>query len=245
MTAMRSPIPILFSWSGGKDSALALHALLQQPEQWEVVALLTSVSDEYQRVSHHGVREELLERQAEAIGLPLDKLRLPFKNGPCTNADYEALVGEKLAGYVDRGVLHVGHGDIFLADLRAYREKNLAKLGMTGVFPIWQRDTRELVESFVTLGFRARLCCVEGSKLDGSFVGRELDLSLVADLPPGIDPCGENGEYHSFVYDGPIFQWPVEFETGIAVCRENRHYIDLIPAGSRQECLVAAAVPPV
>ncbi|HEY2413773.1 MAG TPA: hypothetical protein VGI40_16095, partial [Pirellulaceae bacterium] len=120
-----------------------------------------------------------------------------------------------------------------------------AKLGMTGVFPIWQRDTRELVESFVTLGFRARLCCVEGSKLDGSFVGRELDLSLVEDLPPGIDPCGENGEYHSFVYDGPIFRWPVEFETGIAVCRENRHYIDLIPAGSRQEGLVAAGIPPV
>jgi diphthamide synthase (EF-2-diphthine--ammonia ligase) len=116
---------------------------------------------------------------------------------------------------------------------------------MTGVFPIWQRDTRELVKSFVALGFRARLCCVEGSKLDGSFVGRELDLSLVEDLPPAIDPCGENGEYHSFVYDGPIFQWPVEFEMGVAVCRENRHYIDLIPAGSRQEGLVAAAIPPV
>src|SRR5882724_3118385 len=141
------PTPILFSWSGGKDSALALDALLDQ--------------------------------QAEAIGLPLDKLRLPFKAGPCTNADYEALVGEKLAGYVARGVKHVGHGDIFLADLRAYREKNLAKLGMTGVFPIWRRDTRELVESFVAHGFRARLCCVEGAKLNGSFVGRELDLSLV------------------------------------------------------------------
>src|SRR3954454_13207125 len=154
-------IPILFSWSGGKDSALALHALLAQPDQWEVVALLTSVSDEYARVSHHGVREELLDAQADAIGLPLDKLRLPFKGGPCTNGEYEALVGAKLAGYVERGVLHVGHGDIFLADLRAYREKNLAKLGMTGVFPIWQRDTRELVESFVQHGFRAKLCCVE------------------------------------------------------------------------------------
>jgi uncharacterized protein (TIGR00290 family) len=124
--------------------------------------------------------------------------------------------------------MHVGHGDIFLADLRAYREKNLAKLGMTGVFPIWQRDTRELVASFVELGFRATLCCVQGDKLDDSFVGRDLNLDLVADLPPGIDPCGENGEYHSFVYDGPIFRWPVEFETGIKVCRENRHYIDLV-----------------
>ena len=190
---------------------------------------MTSISEEYHRISHHGVREELLDRQAEAIGLPLDKLRLPFKGGPCTNSDYEALVGERLAGYVARGVLHVGHGDIFLADLRAYREKNLAKLGMTGVFPIWQRDTCELVASFVTLGFRAKLCCVEGAKLDGSFVGRELDLELIADLPPGVDPCGENGEYHSFVYDGPIFNYPVEFQTGVTVCRDNRHYIDLLP----------------
>jgi uncharacterized protein (TIGR00290 family) len=252
---MPAPTPILFSWSGGKDSALALHALLEQPEQWEVVGLLTSVSDEYRRVSHHGVREELLERQAEAIGLPLDKLRLPSSNGPCTNADYEALVGAKLASYVERGVMHVGHGDIFLADLRAYRENNLAKLGMTGVFPIWQHDTRELVESFVKLGFRAKLCCVEGARLDGSFVGRELDLRLIEDLPAEIDPCGENGEYHSFVYDGPMFRWPVAFEIGNAVCRDNRHYVDLIPvdlipvdlfpAKNCPSALVAGGVPPV
>ena len=226
---MSNPVPILFSWSGGKDSALALYALLQQPEEWEVVGLLTSVAEEYRRVSHHGVRAELLERQAEAIGLPLDKLWLPSGSVPCTNADYEALVGEKLAGYASRGVLHVGHGDIFLADLRAYRENNLAKLGMTGVFPIWRRDTRELVESFVALGFRARLCCVEGAQLDGSFVGRELDLNLLADLPPGIDPCGENGEYHSFVYDGPIFRERVAFDIGVTVCRDNRYYVDLVP----------------
>jgi len=242
---MPKPIPILFSWSGGKDSALALHALLQHADQWEVVALLTSVSDEYRRISHHGVREELLDAQAAAIGLPLDKLRLPFKGGPCTNGEYEALVGEKLAGYVERGVMHVGHGDIFLADLLAYREKNLAQLGMTGIFPIWQRDTRELMESFVALGFRAKLCCVEGARLDASFVGRELDLSLVADLPPGVDPCGENGEYHSFVYDGPIFDHPVEFETGITVCRDNRHYIDLLPLDCAEAAIAPAAVPPV
>jgi uncharacterized protein (TIGR00290 family) len=246
MTKRTKPVPILFSWSGGKDSALALDVLLSRPEEWEVVALLTSVSDEYGRVSHHGVREDLLDAQAEAIGLPLDKLRLPFKGGPCTNADYEALVGEKLAGYVKRGVKHVGHGDIFLADLRAYREKNLAKLEMTGVFPIWQRDTIELVETFVARGFRAVLCCVEGAKLDGSFVGRELNSSLVADLPAGIDPCGENGEYHSFVYDGPIFRWPVAFETGVTVCRDNRHYIDLIPTASEEfVAAIAASIPPV
>jgi uncharacterized protein (TIGR00290 family) len=239
------PIPILFSWSGGKDSALALHALLARPDEWEVAALLTSVSDEYRRISHHGVREELLDEQADAIGLPLDKLRLPFKSGPCTNADYEALVGEKLAGYVSRGVRHVGHGDIFLADLRAYREKNLALLGMTGVFPVWQRDTRELIGSFVALGFRSVVCCVEGAKLDASFVGRELDLSFVADLPAGVDPCGENGEYHSFVYDGPIFRRPVEFETGVTVCRDNRHYIDLLPTAAASTAVGAAAMPPV
>jgi uncharacterized protein (TIGR00290 family) len=243
---MTARVPILFSWSGGKDSALALYALLQQPAEWEVVALLTSVADEYQRVSHHGVREELLERQAESIGLALDKLRIPVSTAPCTNAQYEALIGEKLAGYVKRRVQHVGHGDIFLADLRAYREKNLARLGMTGVFPIWKRDTRELVASFVALGFRAKLCCVQGDKLDETFVGRELDLALLDDLPAEIDPCGENGEYHSFVYDGPIFRWPVEFETGITVCRDNRHYIDLVPAcDSKFAAASAEAIPPI
>lgn len=239
------PTPILFSWSGGKDSALALHALLQEPE-WEVVGLFTSISTEYRRVSHHGIREELLDEQAEALGLALDKLWLPTGSVPCTNAQYETLVGEKLAEHVARGVKHVAHGDIFLVDLRAYRERNLAKLGMTGVFPIWKRDTRELVETFAALGFRAILCCVEGAKLDGSFAGRQLDLSLVADLPPGVDPCGENGEYHSFVYDGPIFQRPVAFEIGVKVCRDNRHYIDLVPAGAGALAEVAAElIPPI
>jgi uncharacterized protein (TIGR00290 family) len=242
---MPSPTPVLFSWSGGKDSALALHALLDQPE-WKVVGLLTSVADEFQRVSHHGVREELLDLQADSIGLPLDKLRLPSSLGPCTNGAYEALIGEKLAGYVARGIVHVGHGDIFLADLRAYREKNLARLGMTGVFPIWQRGSRELVESFVSLGFRAKLCCIEGSKLDASFVGRELDLDLLADLPSGIDPAGENGEYHSFVYDGPIFRWPIEIQTGINLTIDNRHYIDLLAAtGDTESVATSAAIPPV
>jgi len=237
--------PILFSWSGGKDSALALHALLDQPE-WEVVGLLTSVADEFQRVSHHGVREELLDLQADSIGLPLDKLRLPSSLGPCTNGAYEALIGEKLAGYVARGVTHVGHGDIFLADLRAYREKNLAKLGMTGDFPIWQRASRELVESFVALGFRAKLCCVEGSKLDASFVGRELDLDLLSDLPSGIDPAGENGEYHSYVYDGPIFRWPIEIQAGVTLTIDNRHYIDLLPSNIvTQPVTTTESIPPI
>lgn len=238
------PTPVVFSWSGGKDSALALHALLEDPA-WEVVALLTTVAEEYRRVSHHGVREEMLERQAESIGLPLDKLYLPKGSVPCTNSEFEALVGNKLATYWNHGVCHVGHGDIFLADLRAYRERNLAKLGMTGLFPLWLRDTRELMQDFVRLGFRAILCCVDGARLDGSFVGRELDMSLVADLPASVDPCGENGEYHSFVYDGPIFRWPVALERGITLCRDNRHYIDLVPAAAGAESPETVALPPV
>ena len=238
------PTPVLFSWSGGKDSAMALHALLQRPEQWEVVGLLCSVADEFRRVSHHGVREELLVAQADAIGLPLDTLRISFSSGPCKNEDYEKLIGDKLQTYVDRGVLHVAHGDLFLADLRAYREKNLAKLGLTGVFPIWGYDTRKLVEDFEDFGFKSVLCCVEGDKLDASFVGRHVDRALVRDLPEGVDPCGENGEYHSFVYDGPIFQRAVEIEMGPVVTRDNRHYIDLIPVGAA-EVAAAESIPPV
>jgi uncharacterized protein (TIGR00290 family) len=241
---MPNPTPILFSWSGGKDSAMALHALLSRPDEWEVVGLLCSVADQFRRVSHHGVREELLVAQAEAIGLPLDLLRIPFSQGPCKNEDYEKLIGEKLQTYVDRGVLHVGHGDLFLADLRAYREKNLAKLGLTGVFPIWGYDTRKLVEDFEDRGFRSVLCCVEGNKLDASFAGRHIGRQLLGDLPEGVDPCGENGEYHSFVYDGPIFRRPVEFEIGPVVTRDNRHYIDLIPAGAAS-LVEAASIPPV
>lgn len=241
---MSPPTPVLFSWSGGKDSAMALHALLQKPDEWQVVGLLCSVADEFRRISHHGVREELLEAQAEAIGLPLDTLRIPFSSGPCKNEDYEKLVGDKLQTYVDRGVMHVAHGDLFLADLRAYREKNLAKLGMTGVFPIWDYDTRQLVEDFEDLGFKSLLCCVQADKLEASFVGRHIDRSLLGDLPPDVDPCGENGEYHSFVYEGPIFRHPVAIEVGPVVTRDNRHYIDLIPAGSAEGAL-AESIPPV
>ena len=242
---MTNPTPVLMSWSGGKDSALALAELLRSPD-WEVVGLLTSVADEYRRVSHHGVREELLDEQADALGLPLDKLRLTFRDGPCTNEVYEKLVGDKLAEYVRRGVRHVAHGDLFLADLRAYRERNLAKLEMQGVFPIWGRDTRELVGDFEDRGFRAVLCCVEGSKLDASFVGRPLGRRLVVDLPPEVDPAGENGEYHSFVFDGPIFQRPVPIEIGEVVTRDNRHYIDLVLAADQQAAKTdAATVPPV
>lgn len=242
---MTKPTPVLMSWSGGKDSALALYELLRSPD-WEVVGLLTSVADQYRRVSHHGVREELLDEQADALGLPLDKLRLTLRDGPCTNEVYERLVGDKLEEYVRRGVRHVAHGDLFLADLRAYRERNLAKLEMTGVFPIWGRDTRKLVEEFEDWGFRSVLCCVEGSKLDASFVGRQVDRRLLADLPPEVDPAGENGEYHSFVYEGPIFRRPLAIQLGEVVTRDNRHYIDLqLVADGQDAQLVPAGLPPV
>lgn len=244
---MQRPTDTVLSWSGGKDSALALYELARDPT-WTVTRLLTSVSDEFRRVSHHGIREELLDLQAAAIGLPLDKLRLPSNGGPCTNAVYEELVGQHLLRYVASGIKHVAHGDLFLADLRAYRERNLAKLGMHGVFPLWHRNTRALALEFIALGFKAILCCVDGQRLGESFVGRAIDEDLLRDLPPDVDPCGENGEYHSFVFDGPIFQRPLEIATGEIVCRDGRYYIDVLPAASeRQESslVTAAAIPPV
>jgi uncharacterized protein (TIGR00290 family) len=232
---------VVLSWSGGKDSSMALHALLRD-ERYEVVGLLTSVAAEYKRISHHGVREELLELQADAIGLPLDRLYLPSSSGlPCANERYEELMRDALQKYCDKGVMLVAHGDIFLEDLRAYRERNLAKLEMRGVFPLWKRDTTELIREFINLGFKAHLSCVEG-KLGESFAGRAIDASLIDDLPEGIDPCGEYGEFHSFVYDGPIFRRPVDIVVGEVVCRDTRYYADLLPAGSS---VAATEIPPV
>ena len=232
---------LVLSWSGGKDSAMALHALLRD-DRYEVVGLLTSVAAEYKRISHHGVREELLEMQAESIGLPLDRLYLPSDSGlPCTNERFEELLRDTLQRYCDKGVMLVAHGDIFLEDLRAYREKNLARMGMRGVFPLWKRDTAQLVQTFIRSGFKAYLCCVEG-KLGASFAGRAIDATLIDDLPEGIDPCGEYGEFHSFVYDGPIFREPLDIVVGEVVCRESRYYADLLPAGSS---LAATEIPAV
>lgn len=220
---------VVFSWSGGKDSALALHEL-RKSDRYEIVALLTTVADSYRRVSHHGVREELLEMQAEAIGLPLDKLYLPTGDSDaCTMEQYEGIMGRKMAEYRDAGVRLVVHGDVFLQDLREYRENKLAKLGMKALFPLWQRDTSELVDTFIRLGFQAYVTCVDGEKLPASFAGRAIDAALVRDLPEGVDPCGENGEYHSFVYAGPIFRRPLDIRVGETVSREGRHFADLLP----------------
>jgi uncharacterized protein (TIGR00290 family) len=237
--------PLVMSWSGGKDSALALRELRCDP-RFEVVALMTSLSEEFRRVSHHGVREELLDAQAEALGLPLTKIYLPSgKDTPCTNEVYEEIMGRVLEGFRLRGVYTVGFGDLFLEDLRAWRENNLAKAGMTGVFPIWKRDTHELSRQMIAMGFQAILSCVEG-KVGPGFVGRLYDERLLADLPDGIDPCGEYGEFHSFVYDGPGFERPVPVVVGETVVRDGRYYADLVLAGSAAMAPCAAGdIPPV
>jgi uncharacterized protein (TIGR00290 family) len=220
-----SPEPILFCWSGGKDSAMALHTLLQRSDV-RVVALLTTVTEGYERISMHGVRRELLERQAQSIGLPLHEVRIPPQ---CVNPIYEARMEEALRTYLAQGVRTVAFGDIFLEDLRAYREKNLARVGMTAIFPIWKRDSRELIRYFHANQFRAIAVCVDSKAIDPSFSGRELDDSFFRDLPPTADPCGENGEFHTFVFDGPIFQSPIPVRTGEVVNRDGFIFCDLFP----------------
>jgi uncharacterized protein (TIGR00290 family) len=215
---------ILFCWSGGKDSAMALHSLLQRSDI-RIAALLTTVTENYERISMHGVRRELLERQAQSIGLPLHEVRIPPQ---CVNPIYEARMEEALRTHLKNGVRRVAFGDIFLEDLRAYREKNLARIGMTALFPIWKRDTRELIRSFHANRFRAIAVCVDSKVLDPSFAGRELDESFFRDLPPHADPCGENGEFHTFVFDGPIFQSPIPVRTGEIVNRDGFIFCDLM-----------------
>jgi uncharacterized protein (TIGR00290 family) len=217
--------PILFCWSGGKDSAVALQTLLEE-KQFQLVALLTTVTEGYERIAMHGVRRELVQQQAERLRLPLHEVRIPPE---CVNPVYETRMGEALRLYYDQGVRKVAFGDIFLEDLRSYRERNLARIGMTPLFPIWKRDTRELIRHFHEQQFRAIVACVDSKVLDPSFAGRELDESFFRDLPPRADPCGENGEFHTFVFDGPIFQSPIPVRTGDIVNRDGFVFCDLLP----------------
>jgi uncharacterized protein (TIGR00290 family) len=216
--------PVLFCWSGGKDSAMALHALLQD-RQVLVVALLTTVTEGYDRISMHGVRRELLQRQAQSIGLPLHEVFIPSE---CVNLVYEERMEAALRDHFENGIRKVAFGDIFLEDLRAYREKNLARIGMTALFPIWKRDSRELIDSFHAHGFRCIAVCVNPKLLDRSFAGRELDASFFADLPTRVDCCGENGEFHTFAFDGPIFKEAVRFHVGERVDRDSFVFCDLL-----------------
>jgi len=203
---------------------MALHSLLQRSDV-HVVALLTTVTEGYERISMHGVRRELLDRQVQSIGLPLHEVRIPPQ---CVNPIYEARMEEALRVHLENGVQTVAFGDIFLEDLRAYREKNLARMGMTALFPIWKRDTRELIRSFHANRFRAIAVCVDSKVLDPSFAGRELDESFFCDLPPEADCCGENGEFHTFVFDGPIFHSPLHVRTGEIVNRDGFVFCDIL-----------------
>lgn len=216
----------LFTWSGGKDSAFALYEA-QRSRRYEIAALLTTITEDYDRISIHGVRRDLLEQQTDALGLLLERIHIP---ADASNEAYEAKMEAVLEKYLREGVSAAIFGDIFLADLRKYREDNLARIGMKAIFPIWKRDSRELAHAFVNLGFKAVITCIDSQVLDKTFAGREFDELFISELPPEVDPCGENGEFHSFVYDGPMFHRAVAFRKGEIVLKNNRfYYCDLIP----------------
>lgn len=215
------------SWSGGKDSAMAVYQLLAS-QKYEIAALLTTVTDEFDRISMHGVRRELLEQQAAALGIPLHKILIPKD---CPNETYEARMREAFDHFKARGITKIAFGDLFLQDVKQYRDERLAQAGMTGLYPIWMRDTEELVRTFIGLGFKAILACVDTQAIDSSFAGKEIDLQLLRELPDSADPCGEYGEYHSFVYAGPIFKHSIACRAGERVMRSGRfNYCDIVSA---------------
>lgn len=222
---------IVMCWSGGKDSCLALHEI-QQSEAYEVVALLTTVTRDYDRISMHGVPGELLRLQAAALGLPLREVFIPAQ---CSNADYEAAMSEAFAGFREQGIETVAYGDLFLADIRAYRDSLMGRNQMRATYPVWGRGTRAFMQDFISMGFKAVTCCVDTEQLPEEFAGRLLDEHFLADLPAGVDPCGENGEFHSFVFDGPAFTRPVPLLIGERVVRGRFAYCDLQPLAADVE----------
>jgi uncharacterized protein (TIGR00290 family) len=215
---------VLVSWSSGKDSAWMLHRLKQDPAV-EVGALLTTMNEEFDRVAMHAVRRTLLEAQAAAAGVPLRTVPLPW---PCSNAEYEARMRAAVAQAVGEGFTHVAFGDLFLEDVRRYREDRLAGTGLTPIFPLWGIPTPALAEEMIDGGLRAILTCVSPKHLDPSFAGRQFDRSLLRDLPPGVDPCGERGEFHSFAYDGPMYERPVAAAAGEIVDRDGFVFADVL-----------------
>jgi len=216
----------VFSWSGGKDSALALHELLGAGDL-EVSALMTVLTEGYDRISFHGVRRALLEVQAASIGLPIEKVAIPER---ASMQEYESRMREALERHREAGVTAVAYGDLHLEDVRDYRERLLRGMGLRAVFPVWKRDTREFAHTLIEQGFEAVITCVDSEALDRKFVGRIYDERFLSELPPGVDPCGENGEFHTFAYDGPLFEKEVRFKVGDVALRENRFYFcDLIP----------------
>ena len=216
----------LLSWSGGKDSAMALYEI-QRTGGYEISALLTTVTADYDRVSMHGVRRILLEQQAASLGLPLEQVSI---SADMSSEEYGARMREVLERYLAQGVSGVVFGDIFLEDVRRYREEKLSTVEMRGIFPLWGREPRELAQAFIDLGFEAVITCVDSNLLDGGFAGRVFDERFLAELPASVDPCGENGAFHSFVYDGPVFGERIAYTKGEMVLRENRfQYCDLMP----------------
>jgi uncharacterized protein (TIGR00290 family) len=228
-----TPKRLLLSWSGGKDSAWALHLLRQQPE-YEVAALLTTINEKFRRIAIHGTREELLDQQAAATGLPLWKVDLPF---PCTNADYESRMAQVCARAVAEGFHGMAFGDLFLEDIRAYRIARLAGTGLEPIFPVWCPSlgitTAELAQQMLAAGLQARLTTIDPRSLDPTFAGRTFDAALLADLPAAVDPCGERGEFHTFAFAGPMFARTIEVIPGETVERDNFIYADLLPEPRR------------
>jgi uncharacterized protein (TIGR00290 family) len=215
---------ILLSWSSGKDSAWSLHVLRQRAE-YEVVGLLTTFNEVADRVAMHAVRRDLVERQAEAAGLPLWAVPLPW---PCTNQRYESLMAQTCAKAVAEGVEGVAFGDLFLEDVRAYREKQLKDTGLHPIFPLWGLPTRALAQEMIASGTRAKLTCIDTAKLDRCFVGREFNEALLSALPEEVDPCGERGEFHSFVYAGPMLNTVLPIAVGDTVVRDQFVFADLL-----------------
>jgi uncharacterized protein (TIGR00290 family) len=215
----------LLSWSSGKDSAWALH-LLRQRDDIEVVGLFTTVNAEFQRVAMHAVRLELLKLQAEAVGLPLGTLNIPY---PCSNLQYESVMKAFVDASVEKGIDCMAFGDLFLQDIRIYREEKLKDTGITPIFPLWQIPTDRLARQMISEGMRAYLTCIDPKKLPPCFAGREFGPSFLDELPESVDPCGEYGEFHTFAVDGPMFKKPIEVHVGEIVERDGFIFADLYP----------------
>jgi uncharacterized protein (TIGR00290 family) len=221
---------VLLAWSGGKDSCLALAELLLAGRP--VAGLLTTVTEGYDRIAMHGVRRSLLEQQATALGLPLHIVWLPQQ---CSNDEYDRRMQTALEGFQRDDINFVAFGDLFLEDIRRYRIERLSRIGMTALFPVWGRDTRALAREFCRRGFRAVLTCVDTNMLDAAYAGRHYDEELLRDYPAHLDPCGENGEFHTFVFNGPLFRQPVAFDRGDTVLRDRFAYCDLIPSTNHHQ----------
>jgi len=222
---------VLVAWSSGKDSALSLYQV-KLAGQYEIVSLLTTITEDYDRVSMHGVPRVLVEQQAHSLGLPLAKVLIPRDS---SNEIYESKMEEVLRGFKQKGISGVVFGDIFLEGIREYRENNLCRVGMKGIFPLWGKDTGDLTRSFISLGFQAITTCIDTRVMDTSLLGRIMDEDFFTELPARVDPGGENGEFHSFVFAGPIFREKVAYTVGERVLKDSFHFCDLLPAETTKQ----------